>query len=68
MNFRWVVLLLNVGIMLRFLYWAALEVGYGLSLTDAPLVGHDWLFFAFLNSGFYWGRNVYRNGPVRFKA
>lgn len=42
--------LLGVSVMLQYLYWAALEIGYGLSLCAAPTISHDWLFFAFVGA------------------
>jgi hypothetical protein len=47
---RWFWFLTGVFVLLQYGYWALLEVGYGLSLCDAPTVTHVWLFLAFLGA------------------
>lgn len=58
--FRFISFLLGTGLVLQFIYWATLEVGYGLGQTNPPAVSHDWLFFAFVNSAIWMGGNTLR--------
>jgi len=64
---RWVWWSLGVGVTLQFAYWAAMEIGYGLSITAPPQVGHDWLFFAFANSVFWFGERAYNEAQKLLK-
>jgi hypothetical protein len=45
---KWVWFLIGCLVSLQYLYWAVLEIGYGLSLNDAPVVTHGWIFLAFV--------------------
>lgn len=61
---RWAFGAIGFFVAIRFFYWAACELGYGLGWSDAPAVSHDWLFFAFLNAGIYmvwWSVGRYSN-------
>ena len=53
--------LVGLGVMLQYIYWAALEVGYGLSLCAPPTVSHDWLFLAFAGAAIVSGDRVAEN-------
>jgi len=44
--------LVGLFVVLQYLYWAAMEVGYGLNLCAAPAVDHGWLFLAFVGAAF----------------
>lgn len=55
---KWFWTLTGLGVALQYVYWAAMEIGYGLGLTQAPTVTHDWLFLAFVGAAYASAANV----------
>lgn len=47
---RTVWFLIGVFVMLQYIYWAVMEIRYGIGWSTAPIVTHDWLFLAFIGA------------------
>jgi hypothetical protein len=65
---RWFWFLTGWLVVIQWFYWAAMEIAYGLGRGDGAAVTHDWLFIAFVTSGFFMIECVWEQAERMFPS